>query len=181
MHLTGSGVITPSVGAHSTLSGTAVTLHARPAAGWQFDGWRGAVTGTLTQTQVMMDADKSVTATFVLSSTANTPPTLSPIADQSTFIGVPVGPLDFTIGDAETAAADLTLAGASSNVALVPVENIVFNGNGAERAVTITPVAGRRGTATLTITVSDGELAASECFVITVTPYQVYLPLVQRE
>jgi uncharacterized repeat protein (TIGR01451 family) len=68
MHLVGSGVITPSMGAHSYLSGTAVALHARPADGWQFDRWRGAVMGTLTltQTQVVMDADKDVTATFTV-------------------------------------------------------------------------------------------------------------------
>jgi hypothetical protein len=64
MHSVGSGVITPDVGTHSYLSGTVVNLSANPAGGWQFDGWSGAVSGTLTQTQVTMDADKAVTATF---------------------------------------------------------------------------------------------------------------------
>ncbi|MBN1875412.1 MAG: hypothetical protein JXA33_14375 [Anaerolineae bacterium] len=66
MGIVGSGVITPGVGAHSYLSGTVVALSASPVTGWQFDEWSGAVTGTLTQTQVTVDADKSVTATFTL-------------------------------------------------------------------------------------------------------------------
>ena len=64
MSIVGSGVITPAAGIHSYLSGTLVSLSASPMEGWQFDGWRGAVTGTLTQTHVTMDADKDVTATF---------------------------------------------------------------------------------------------------------------------
>jgi uncharacterized repeat protein (TIGR01451 family) len=70
MHLVGSGVITPGVGTHSYLSGTVVNLSASPAAGWQFVGWTGDFTDTLTQTTVTMTGDKVVTATFVA-----TPPT----------------------------------------------------------------------------------------------------------
>jgi hypothetical protein len=35
--------------------------------------------------------------------------------------------------------------------------------------------------ATLSITVSDGDLDTRVSFVLTVRPYQIYLPLVQRE
>jgi len=68
MSIVGSGVITPAAGIHPYLSGTLVSLSASPAEGSQFDGWRGAVTGTLTQTHVTMDADKDVTATFTVQS-----------------------------------------------------------------------------------------------------------------
>ncbi|CAM1362881.1 exported hypothetical protein [Tenacibaculum litopenaei] len=44
--------------------GTVVSLTATPAAGYQFDGWSGAVTGTNATVSVTMDADKTVTALF---------------------------------------------------------------------------------------------------------------------
>ncbi len=65
MNLVGSGVITPTAGAHSYLAGTVVDLSASPAAGWRFAGWSGAVVTTTNPLTLTMDADKSVTATFV--------------------------------------------------------------------------------------------------------------------
>ena len=72
--------------------------------------------------------------------------------------------------DIETAAASLTLGGASSNPTLVPNANIVFGGSGANRTVTLTPAANQSGSATITVTVSDGPLTASDTFVLTVNP-----------
>ena len=57
-----------------------------------------------------------------------------------------------------------------SNTTLVPNANIVFGGSGANRTVTVTPAANQSGTATITVTVSDGALTASDTFVLTVTP-----------
>ena len=51
---------------------------------------------------------------------------------------------------------------------LVPNGNIVFGGSGANRTVTVTPAAGQLGTATITVTVSDGQLTANDTFVLTV-------------
>ncbi len=50
-------------------SGTTVSLTATPAAGYQFSGWQGDVTGTTNPTTVVMNGNKSVTAVF----TTNTP------------------------------------------------------------------------------------------------------------
>jgi len=96
-------------------------------------------------------------------------PTISALADQSTESGVAVGPIAFTVGDAQTSPAALTLSAFSSDETLLPEENIVFAGSGAERTVTLTPAAGRTGTTTVTITVSDGLLDTSESFVLTVS------------
>jgi uncharacterized repeat protein (TIGR01451 family) len=104
----------------------------------------------------------------VVITVTNTPPTISNILDQSTGVGIPVGPIGFTIGDAETDAAALALDGASSNTTLVPLANILFGGSGANRTVTLTPAAGLTGTTVITVTVSDGELDASDSFVLTV-------------
>lgn len=101
---------------------------------------------------------------------ANTPPTLSAIGDRAIPSGGATGAIAFTVGDAETDAAALVLTRASSNPSLVPAGNIVFGGGGASRTVSVTPVAGLAGTATITLTADDGALTASESFVLTVTP-----------
>ena len=48
----------------------------------------------------------------------------------------------------------------------------MFAGNDAERTVSITPTNGETGTTTITLTVSDGSLTASDTFVLTVEPDQ---------
>ena len=99
---------------------------------------------------------------------ANTEPTISDIAAQSISADSNTGAIAFTIGDAQTAASSLTLSGSSSNTTLVPNASIVFGGSGASRTVTVTPAAGQSGSATITVTVSDGSLTASDTFVLTV-------------
>jgi RTX calcium-binding nonapeptide repeat (4 copies) len=66
------------------------------------------------------------------------------------------------VGDVESAATALTLTVASnSNPTLVPSNNVVFGGSGANRTLTATAVAGRTGTAVLTVRVSDGQASGS--------------------
>jgi hypothetical protein len=126
--------------------------------------------GTSTITITVSDGSLSVQETFLLTvaSAANTAPTISAIADQSLAHNTATGALAFTVGDAETAAGSLTVTGASSNTTLVPVANIVLGGSGANRTVTVTPATGQSGTATITITVSDGSLSVQETFPLTV-------------
>ena len=45
----------------------------------------------------------------------NDAPTISTVANQTTTAGTAVGPINFTVGDVETAAASLTLGGSSNN------------------------------------------------------------------
>ena len=54
--------------------------------------------------------------------------------------------MPFTVSDPDTALNLLTLSRGSSNPALVPTNNIVFGGSGANRTVTVTPAAGQTGT-----------------------------------
>ena len=74
---------------------------------------------------------------------------------------------------------ELALSKVSSSLTLVLTANISLEGGGANRSVTITPTAGLSGTATITITVSDGELAAFDAFVLTVEPFRVYLLIIK--
>ena len=75
--VSGQGTITRSPNQSTYDNGTIVTLTANPAPGWSFAGWSGAVAGGQNPAQITMDADKSVTATFV---TDTTPPVISNVS-----------------------------------------------------------------------------------------------------
>ena len=102
------------------------------------------------------------------SATENTPPTITKVADLTINENSNTGALAFTVGDAETAAAALTVSAASSNTTLVPGANIVLGGSGANRTVTVTPASNQSGNTTITLTVSDGSAATSSTFILTV-------------
>ncbi|WP_254512328.1 beta strand repeat-containing protein [Anatilimnocola floriformis] len=139
-------------------SGATRSLQITPEAG---------VTGSANITVRVTDAAGDFTEQ-IFTVVIDSPPTISAIADQ-TVTGTSVGPLPFTIGDTQTATADLTVSATSSNTDLVPVANIVFGGSEANRAVTVTPVSGVTGTSTITVTVTDASgLTASETFLVTV-------------
>jgi len=101
---------------------------------------------------------------------ANAAPTISTLPNTTVAENTATPPLVFTVSDVETAASNLTVTGVSSNLTLVPNTNIVFGGSGSNRTVTVTPALNQSGTATITLTVSDGTAATSTNFVLTVTP-----------
>ena len=102
-------------------------------------------------------------------STSNTAPKVSSIGNQTTTANSATGPIPFMVSDTETAASGLTVSGSSSNPALIPNANIILGGSGANRTVTLTPTANQSGTATITLQVSDGQMASSTSFVLTVS------------
>jgi hypothetical protein len=59
----GSVALNPPGGTYP--SGTSVQLTANAATGWHFDHWSGDLSGSTNPTNLVMDANKSVTATFV--------------------------------------------------------------------------------------------------------------------
>ena len=109
-----------------------------------------------------------VNLTLTAGVSGNTPPAISPVANQTTLINTPVGPVGFAVGDAETPAASLTVSASSANVAVVPNANIALGGAGNQRTVTVTPATGQTGSAAITLTVSDGSLSTSTAFTVTV-------------
>jgi hypothetical protein len=125
--------------------------------------------GSATITVGVSDGEYVVNTNWVVTVNAvNDPPTLTGLADQTIGVNGTTGPLNFTIGDVDTAVGSLTVSPDSSNLSLVPLGNIVLGGSGANRTVTVTPAAGQSGTATITVTVSDGTNNASDPFVLTV-------------
>ena len=125
--------------------------------------------GTATITLTVSDGSLTATDTFVLTVNAiNDAPTISDISNQSINKNNSTGAIAFTVGDIDTSVAVLTVSGSSSNTTLVPNNNIVFAGSSVNRTVTVTPATGKFGTATITVTVSDGSLTATDTFVLTV-------------
>jgi hypothetical protein len=127
------------------------------------------LSGTATITVTVSDGSASVVETFTVTVLAvNDAPTVSNIDDVTINEDVSTEALAFTIGDVETSATSLTVMGSSSNTTLVPNANIVIDGSDANRTVTVTPVANLSGTATITLTVSDGSTSTIETFTVTV-------------
>ena len=99
-----------------------------------------------------------------------TPPTISDIANQSSLEDTALLNVPFTIGDAETPAASLTVTASSSDTTLFPPGSISLGGTGANRTISLSPAANLSGTATITVTVDDGSGGlTSDTFVVTVT------------
>jgi len=143
-------------------SGAARTINLLPAAN---------LSGTASVTVTVSDGSLTASTTFVLTvAPVDDAPTMSAVADQVTSQGVPIAAIAFTVADIDSPVAGLTLSGSSSDTTLVPNGNIVFGGSGANRTVTITPAAGRSGTATITLAVSDGTLSTTGSFALFVAP-----------
>lgn len=132
-------------------------------------GKEGTSTITITVTDTGPGAAKSASTSFLLTVSANVAPTISAIGAQSTDKNKATAAVSFTVGDTETAAGSLTVAGASSNETLAPNANISVSGSGATRSVVVTPANNQVGTASITLTVTDGGgLKASTSFTLTV-------------
>jgi hypothetical protein len=125
--------------------------------------------GTTTITVTVSDGQLTASNSFVLTVNAvNDRPSITAIANRSINEDSSTGAISLTVADLETAATSLAMSGSSSNPTLVPNANIVFGGSGANRTVTVTPAANQSGTATITVTVSDGSLNTSTTFALTV-------------
>src|SRR5204863_9316311 len=97
---------------------------------------------------------------------ANTPPTISTIADQVIPANGSAGPINFTVDDNETTAGSLVVSATSSNTVLVPNGNITLCGSGANRTITVTPASSQQGVATIAVNVSDGVNNTFTTFVV---------------
>ncbi|MEO7960977.1 MAG: T9SS type A sorting domain-containing protein, partial [Ginsengibacter sp.] len=64
VNITGDGAVSKNPDQLSYVSGTSVTLTATPAAGQQFSGWSGDLTGVSNPVSVLIDGNKTIQALF---------------------------------------------------------------------------------------------------------------------
>lgn len=108
----------------------------------------------------------------------NDVPMFSHVPDQRVAMYGSVGPLNFRVWDVETPADELVVACASSDTTLVPEGGMRLAGSGTRRTLIITPTTDMTGTATITLTASDGIDIGSGAFALTVYEEKnFYLPL----
>ncbi|KPA17826.1 hypothetical protein MHK_001956, partial [Candidatus Magnetomorum sp. HK-1] len=99
----------------------------------------------------------------------NDAPAIETISGQTTDEEVSLEALPITITDLETSGCSLTITFASSDTALIPVENISYTCSAGIFYLSMTPTTDQFGTVNLTITVSDPEgLTGTQSFVLTV-------------
>lgn len=119
------------------------------------------------------DRDGGVTANSLRLTVvaSNDAPTISAIADLSATEDSAVPPMQFTIGDVETAASNLTVVVSSSNSALLPAANILMSGSSSNRTMTLLPVANQHGSSEVTVIVYDADGgSATEQFIVSISP-----------
>ncbi len=119
----GSGTTDPAVGVRTYAENAVVDITATPSAGYAFDSWSGACTGT-DPCSVTMDGDKSVTAHFIEIVAGAV--TLDGAVSSTTADGVEIISVSHTTG---TGANRLMLVGVSvNNYSTEPtVESVSFN------------------------------------------------------
>lgn len=153
-------------------------LSATPLTGTMFTGSLGKtytfysqardLAGNLEPAPAAADATTTVGDTDAFLTAA---PQMSAIGDQTTAKDHPVLGVAFSLSYYDDTKLDtLRVTVESSNQTLLPPENVVIHGTGADRTFDLTPATGRFGEADVTLTVSDGSASSSRSFHLTVTP-----------
>lgn len=105
---------------------------------------------------------------------ANTAPTISSLSpDESLAQDSSSEPIAFSVGDAESSGAGVTVTAESSNPELISAEGILVAGNDDSRSLMLTPTEGAAGAATITITATDSAgLSTRQALDVSVTSEQ---------
>ena len=153
------GIVTCALGDMASGDRATITIQTMATT----SGLKTNLANTASPTLDPTSANNTMSATL----SVNAIPTIDGLTNATTLEDTPIG-LAFTIGDAETPASSLTLTSACSNTNLVPLANVVLGGSGTNRTLTVTPATNQSGSATITLTVSDGLADASASFQLTV-------------
>ncbi len=150
-----SGILLAGTGANRT-------IQINPAAN---------ASGVATISLTVSDGTGSYTETFDVNVVpVNDKPTISFIPDTTIPENASMPPTPFTVNDVETNPNNLTISATSNNPFMVPPDHIIVGGTGTNRTVAVNPVADRQGTATITLTVNDGNGGmSSSSFMLTVS------------
>ncbi len=128
---------------------------------------------SFTYTAVDKSGKTAVFTVIVTVDSVNDAPTITDITDKTIAEDGTTGVLTVTVSDVDKADSDLVVTAARGNAALLPP--ITVNNAGepgtevGERTFTLTPYANKNGTSLITLTVSDGDLTATDTFTLTVS------------
>ncbi|MEN9990333.1 MAG: hypothetical protein RLZZ224_35, partial [Verrucomicrobiota bacterium] len=132
------------------------------------------LSGSATITVRVSDGQVSnsvTTRTFlVVVQPVNDAPTIPPILNRVINEDLSTGAIAFTLRDIDSPLTALQVSATSSNSELVPNGAMILAGTTASRTITIRPAAHRWGSATITLTVTDGLHSSTTSFLLTVNP-----------
>ncbi len=110
----------------------------------------------------------SMAAVAITVQPVNDPPFISAISNLFVPVGANLDLVSFTIGDVDNDVSTLTIMVNSDNQGLIPNDGIVSGGTGANRNLRLTQVPNQTGTATITVSVSDGQTNAAASFTVNI-------------
>lgn len=114
-----------------------------------------------------VDGSAQATTTVRVRATPDAP-TISPLGTQTINEDASTAALPFTVADADSPVAQLSVSAKSSRPRLLPKSGIVLDGSGASRTIKLTPAPNANGKATVTISVSDGDVTSTSNFDVVV-------------
>jgi hypothetical protein len=102
----------------------------------------------------------------------NTAPTISDVANQTIEVNETTDALAITIFDVDSTLTCLeSLSASSSNTTLIDSLQMTITGTSTNCTLTLAPKNNQHGSTTITLTVTDGELTATESFTLTVNSF----------
>lgn len=126
--------------------------------------------GTSTITLILSDGTATTRTSFDVTVNAiNDAPSMSSMADVTINEDAASRALPFSISDSETTSSSLSVSVSSSNTSLIPTGNISLGGSGGSRSISLAPAANQSGSATITLTTSDGSVNTKAQFKVTVS------------
>ncbi len=116
----------------------------------------GSGTGTTVISLLLSDGVEVSQKDFEVEILRNLAPAVGSMSAVDVYDSQTVGPYEFTISDAESAASDLVVVGDSLDESLIASDSVVIGGSGENRTVSFTTQPGVSGTTTIRLAVSDG-------------------------
>lgn len=113
-------------------------------------------TGVSTVTVLVSDGVETAERQFDLEVLPNIAPSISSMVARNTFDGMALGPIGFSVADAETPASELQVTAVSQDESLIATESIQVGGSGSARSLSFATRDGVEGSGSIRVTVSDG-------------------------
>ena len=91
------------------------------------------------------------------------------------------GPIELLISDLKTPAPEVIVTGVSSDQTVIADADNVFESIGEIRVVTLSPQRVVIGITTITVSVSDRMAITGEDFLVTISGFEIFVPIVLKQ